>query len=93
MPRLTLTDSNHNKHTLYNADCLKDLTGLSSCSVDMVLVDPPYGTTALKWYSILPFSAVWDELNRVVKPDGAMVFTANQPFTTLLIASNIKYFK
>jgi site-specific DNA-methyltransferase (adenine-specific) len=62
-------------------------------SVDMILTDPPYGTTACKWDSIIPLEPMWEQLNRVIKPNGAIVMTASQPFTTTLIASNMKMFK
>jgi len=62
-------------------------------SVDMVLTDPPYGTTACKWDSIIPLEPMWEHLKRVIKPNGAIVMTASQPFTTTLIASNMKMFK
>jgi len=62
-------------------------------SVDMVLTDPPYGTTACKWDSIIPLEPMWEQLKRVIKPNGAIVITASQPFTTTLIASNMKMFK
>jgi site-specific DNA-methyltransferase (adenine-specific) len=62
-------------------------------SVDMILADPPYGTTACKWDSVIPLDAMWEQLKRVIKPNGAIVMTASQPFTTRLIASNMKMFK
>jgi len=62
-------------------------------SVDMVLTDPPYGTTACKWDSIIPLDPMWEQLKRVIKPNGAIVMTASQPFTTTLISSNMRMFK
>jgi site-specific DNA-methyltransferase (adenine-specific) len=62
-------------------------------SVDMVLTDPPYGTTACKWDSIIPLEPMWAQLKRIIKPNGAVVMTASQPFTSVLVASNIKQFK
>jgi site-specific DNA-methyltransferase (adenine-specific) len=62
-------------------------------SVDMVMTDPPYGTTACKWDSIIPLEPMWEHLKRVIKPNSAIVMTASQPFTTTLIASNMKMFK
>ena len=59
----------------------------------MVMTDPPYGTTACKWDSIIPLEPMWEHLKRVIKPNGAIVMTASQPFTTTLIASNVKMFK
>tara|TARA_R110000824_G_C14971810_1_gene653189 strand:- start:20 stop:718 length:699 start_codon:yes stop_codon:yes gene_type:complete len=62
-------------------------------SIDLILTDPPYGTTACKWDSIIPLEPMWEQLKRVIKPEGAIVITASQPFTTTLIASNMKMFK
>lgn len=62
-------------------------------SVDMILTDPPYGTTACKWDSIIPLEPMWRELNRLIKVNGTIVMMASQPFTTVLISSNMKMFK
>jgi len=62
-------------------------------SVDMVLADPPYGTTACKWDSVIPFEPMWEQLKRVTKRNGAIVLTASQPFTSALVMSNVKMFK
>ncbi len=78
---------------LFNGDCLEILPTLSDDSVDLVLADPPYGTTTCKWDSIIPFEPLWGQLNRVIKPGGAVVIMACQPFTTILISSNLKMFK
>ena len=74
-------------------DCLERMKEIPSGSVDMVLTDPPYGTTACKWDSIIPLEPMWEQLKRIIKPNGAIVMTASQPFTTTLIASNMKMFK
>ncbi len=78
---------------LINGDCLEVMKGILDNSIDMVLADPPYGTTACKWDSIIPFEPMWNQLKRVIKPNGAIIMTASQPFTTALIASNMKMFK
>lgn len=78
---------------LMKGDCLERMKEIPSGSVDMVLTDPPYGTTACKWDSIIPLEPMWDQLKRIIKPNGAIVMTASQPFTTTLIASNMKMFK
>lgn len=78
---------------LYCGNCLEILPTLPDQSVDMVLVDLPYGTTACKWDSIIPLDKLWEQYNRICKEDGAMVFTAAQPFTTILAASNIDNFR
>ena len=74
-------------------DAFEHLRTIQSSTIDMVLVDLPYGTTKCKWDSILPLGPMWEELTRVCKQDAAKVFTASQPFTTSLIASNIKEFR
>lgn len=78
------------KVRLMRGDCLRKLRKIPSGSVDMVLADPPYGTTACEWDSVIPLRPMWMQLNRVIKPNGAIVLTASQPFTTTLISSNIK---
>ena len=78
---------------LMSGDCLERMKEIPDGSVDMVLTDPPYGTTACKWDSIIPLESMWEQLKRVIKPSGAIVMTASQPFTTTLIASNMKAFK
>jgi site-specific DNA-methyltransferase (adenine-specific) len=66
---------------------------IESGSVDMILTDPPYGTTACKWDSIIPLELMWEQLKRVIKPNGAIVLFGAQPFTTTLISSNMRMFK
>ena len=78
---------------LFNADCLDLMATLPAGSVDLVLTDPPYGTTACKWDSIIPLEPMWEQLKRLIKKNGAIVLTASQPFTTTLISSNMKMFK
>ncbi len=78
---------------LMKGDCLERMKEIPSGSVDMILTDPPYGTTACKWDSIIPLEPMWEQLKRIIKPNGAIVMTASQPFTTTLIASNMKMFK
>ena len=78
---------------LMQGDCLERMKEIPDGSVDMVLADTPYGTTACRWDSIIPLEPMWEHLKRVIKPNGAIVMTASQPFTTTLIASNMKIFK
>ena len=78
---------------LMQGDCLEKMKEIESGSVDMILTDPPYGTTACKWDSIIPLEPMWEQLKRIIKPNGAIVMTASQPFTTKLISSNYKMFK
>jgi site-specific DNA-methyltransferase (adenine-specific) len=75
---------------LMQGDCLERMKEIASGSVDMILTDPPYGTTACKWDSIIPLEPMWEQLKRIIKPNGAIVMTASQPFTSILGASNIK---
>lgn len=74
-------------------DCLERMKDIPEGSVDMVLTDPPYGTTACKWDSVIPLEPMWEQLKRVIKPNGAIVMTASQPFTSVLICSNLKWFR
>ena len=74
-------------------DCLERMKEIPDGSVDMVLADPPYGTTACKWDSVIPLELMWEQLKRVIKPNGAIVMTASQPFTSALCASNFEGFK
>ena len=78
---------------LIHGDCLEEMAKIPSGSVDMVLTDPPYGTTACKWDSIIPLEPMWEQLKRVIKPNGAIVMTASQPFTSKIISSNYDMFK
>jgi len=74
-------------------DCLERMKKIPDGYVDMVLADPPYGTTACKWDSIIPLEPMWEQLKRVVKPNGAIVMTASQPFSSVLVTSNLGMFK
>ena len=74
-------------------DCLERMKEIPDGSVDMILTDPPYGTTACKWDSIIPLEPMWEQLKRIIKHNGAIVMTASQPFTSVLGASNIKQLK
>ena len=78
---------------LFNDDCLKIMAAIPSGSIDAVITDPPYGTTACKWDSIIPFAPMWEQLNRIIKPNGAIVLFASQPFTSALIMSNTQNYK
>lgn len=81
------------KATLYNADCLDVMSDIADGSVDAIICDLPYGTTACKWDTIIPFEPLWAYYKRVIKPNGAIVLFGSQPFTSALILSNIKMFK
>ncbi len=62
-------------------------------SIDMILCDLPYGTTACKWDTVIPFEPLWKEYKRIIKDSGAIVLTASQPFTSALVMSNVQMFK
>ena len=81
-----------NQIKLIHSDCLEKMAEIETGSIDMILTDPPYGTTACKWDSIIPLEPMWEQLKRIIKPNGAIVMTASQPFTTTLIASNMDGF-
>jgi len=80
---------------LMQGDCLAEMDKLieQGVTVDAIITDPPFGTTACKWDSVIPFDAMWARLNKIIKPNGAIVMMASQPFTTTLISSNMKMFK
>ena len=78
---------------IYNEDCLEGMKRIPDGSVDMILCDLPYGTTACKWDNIIPFEPLWEQYERVIKDNGAIVLTASQPFTSVLITSNPNLFK
>ena len=74
-------------------DCLEVMKGISDKSIDMILADLPYGTTACKWDIIIPFEPLWKQYKRIIKDNGAIVLTASQPFTSALVMSNPDMFK
>lgn len=78
---------------IYNMDCLEGMKLIADKSIDMILCDLPYGTTACKWDAIIPFEPLWEQYERIIKDNGAIVLFCKQPFTTSLINSNIKNFK
>jgi DNA modification methylase len=80
-------------YTLMLGDCLERMQEIEDGSVDMVMADLPYGTTACKWDSVIPFEPLWAAYKRVCKKNAAIVLTASQPFTSALVMSNIKDFK
>ena len=77
-------------NTIYNEDCLEGMKRIPDKSVDMILCDLPYGTTSCKWDSIIPFEPLWEQYERVIKNNGAIVLTAQTPFDKVLGASNLK---
>ena len=78
---------------LLHGDCLELMKDIGDKSIDMILCDLPYGTTACKWDTIIPFEPLWEQYKRIIKDNGAIVLTASQPFTSALVMSNVKMFK
>lgn len=80
-------------NTIYNEDCLVGMTDIPDKSIDMILCDLPYGTTRNKWDTVIPLDELWEQYDRVIKDNGAIVLTAQTPFDKVLGASNIKRLK
>ena len=78
---------------LYQGDCLEIMKDIPSKSVDMILCDLPYGTTACKWDNIIPFEPLWEQYNRIIKDNGAIVLFGSEPFSSKLRLSNLKMYK
>lgn len=78
---------------IYNEDCLEGMKRIPDSSIDMILCDLPYGTTACKWDRVIPFEPLWEQYNRIIKDNGAICLFGSEPFTSNLICSNIKNFK
>jgi len=92
-----MSDSGHItpelEYRLLQGDCIEKMRELEDGSIDMVMADPPYGTTQCKWDSVIPLEPMWEQLKRITKPNGAIVMTASQPFSSALVMSNPKWFK
>lgn len=78
---------------LIQGDCLELMKTIPDGSADLILTDPPYGVTACKWDSVIPFEPMWAELKRIIKPNGAIVLFGSEPFSSALRMSNIKQYK
>lgn len=78
---------------LYNGDCLEIMKNIEDKSIDMILCDLPYGTTACKWDSIIPFEPLWEQYNRIIKDNGAIVLFGSEPFSSILRMSNMKMYR
>ena len=81
------------KKEILLGDCLELMKDIPNGSIDMILCDLPYGTTACKWDSIIDLDLLWKQYKRIIKDNGAIVLTASQPFTTKLISSNYEMFR
>ena len=78
---------------LFQGDCLDIMPLIPDNSIDCIITDPPYGTTACKWDSVIDFNLMWEQLNRIIKPNGAIVLFGSEPFSSYLRLSNIKWYK
>jgi site-specific DNA-methyltransferase (adenine-specific) len=89
-PKLEINDNNYK---LINGDCLIEMKNIKEKSIDMILCDLPYGMTNNSWDVVIPFDKLWNEYNRIIKDNGAIVLFGSQPFTSLMITSNLKMFR
>lgn len=80
-------------NTIYNMDCIEWMKLIPDWSIDCIITDPPYWTTACKWDNVIPFEPMWEQLKRIIKPNWAIVLFGSQPFTSALVMSNPKWFK
>ena len=78
---------------IYNEDCLEGMKRIPDGSVDAIICDLPYGTTACAWDSVIPFDKLWEQYNRIIKDNGAIILFGQEPFSSLLRVSNIKYYR
>ncbi len=85
--------TNMERNIIYNRECIAGMSQLPDKSIDMILCDLPYGITGCSWDGLIPFGQLWQQYERIIKDNGAIVLTACQPFTSQLIASNRKLFR
>lgn len=78
---------------IYQRDCIEGMRMIPDGSIDMILCDLPYGTTACKWDAVIPFKPLWEQYERIIKDNGAIVLTSDEPFTSQLISSNLRRFR
>lgn len=93
LERLPLSGVSPHINQIIHGDCLEVMPGIPNESIDMILCDLPYGTTQCSWDTVIPFEPLWEAYKRVIKPNGAIVLTAIQPFAAALIMSNIQQFR
>ena len=91
--RPTITKPNVSRSTFYNGDCLIEMDKIANKSVDLILADLPYNTTEAVWDLIIPFDGLWKQYERIIKDNGSIVLSAQQPFTSAVVMSNTKLFK
>lgn len=78
---------------IYNEDCIEGMKKLPDCSIDCIICDLPYGTTQCDWDKIIPFDQMWEQINRITKPNSAIILFGIEPFSSLLRLSNIKSYR
>ena len=78
---------------IFNEDCLEGMKRIPDWSIDCIITDPPYWTTACKWDTVIPFDLMWEQLKRIIKPNGAIVLFGSEPFSSALRMSNIKNYR
>ena len=78
---------------LYNGDCLEVMKQIPDHSIDMILCDPPYGTTRCKWDQVINLDLMWEQYKRIIKPGGGIILFSAEPFTQVLVTSNLKWFR
>lgn len=81
------------KKEILLGDCLELMKDIPDESIDAIITDPPYGTTQCKWDSVIPFDLMWEQLNRIIKPNGAICLFGREPFTSAIVMSNVKNYK
>ena len=80
------------KDKIYNCDCLEGMKHIPNASIDAIICDLPYGTTACAWDVVIPFDQLWEQYKRIIKPRGAIVLFGSQPFTSAIVSSNVSMF-
>lgn len=90
LPKLEINSTNYN---VIHGDCLIEMTKIKEKSIDMILCDLPYGMTKNAWDVVIPFDKLWSEYNRIIKDNGAILLFGSQPFTSLMITSNLNMFR
>lgn len=91
--KITREHVNKEKMCLVNGDCLNVMMNIENESIDLILCDLPYGVTKNKWDVVISFVKLWEQYNRIIKNNGAIILFGSQPFTTMLISSNMKHFR
>lgn len=80
-------------YEIINGECIEKMKDIPSHSIDLILTDPPYGTTACKWDTVIPLDKMWTELKRIIKPNKAVILFGQEPFSSMLRMSNVEWFK